>query len=84
MIRIDTLTMHTVLLVQSHSEFTIQISRLVMDGVVVRIQSFPVFQGNFLQKISDFRRVTRMEDVPKGPGFAIGVVHTVFHEHITA
>ena len=61
-------TFDIVLLVEPQPQLPVEVGRLVVDGVVVRVEALALVDGDPLQEGADLGRVARVVDVPEGAG----------------
>lgn len=72
----DGVTLHAIFLVQSLSQRTVQVPRLVMNGVVVRLQLIPTFYGHFIEQVPNLVSVPGMVDVPQRSWYFLLLPHS--------
>ena len=60
----DSIALDTIVLVQPLPQLGIQVGALVMNGIVMGVQSSSLFYCYFVEQISDLVGVSRVEDMP--------------------
>ena len=78
------LTLDTIFSIETLPQILVQIGRLIVDGVIVGIESLALLQGYFSQKVSDFDSVLGMEYVPQCSRQLIPLPYPEFHGNVTA
>ena len=58
---------HAILLEQARPQVAVEVDRLVVDGVVVRLQLVTLLDGHLVQEVSDLVGIPWVVDVPEGP-----------------
>ena len=61
----DGIALHTIVLIQPLPKLGIQVGALIMDGVVMRIQSSPFLYCYFIDHVSDLVCISKVKDVPQ-------------------
>ena len=62
-------------------ELAVDVPRLVVDGVVVRLDRLPALLRDLVEKVADFVCVARVPDVPEGARTLTLLTHALPGQH---